>query len=247
MQPVMRDYMRQVIGPTAPHQHHINTKGFSPLIRNRIFLTSTLIVGPAVPYQDLILEEDYEQHPVSAQSKVAPLMTPRRANEGGNLLWSDPHYAIKHLVFSLSKSNPARLLRMREQICEEDGKPILPVDINNILPPPLVEIWHLYQQWSVSKKKCHIFTGQRMSQVQPCKNHDGSRRQVTYIEQNSNTIFRNYEDGDIFFITGEGPPVDPGTGKISIEIIVQKSQNRHEIIAKEDQVNFQARVFIDEI
>ena len=148
------------------------------MTRNRIFLTSTTTAGPTPPYQELVLDGDYERHPVV---KIATLMTPRRATKCGNPVWSDPYFAIKHILFSPSGSHPAGQQQMREQICDEDGTPVLPVDINSILPPNLVKVWHLYQQWCVSKTKCPISSSQRTAQAQPSQNQDWSYRQVIYI------------------------------------------------------------------
>ena len=239
----MREYMRRTIGLDARHQHQVKTATFSDTTRNRIILTSTPTLGPAVPYQHLMLEEDYERHPGTAHLKIATLMTPRRATEAGNPVWSDSYYAIKNLVSSPSRADPERLLRMRQQTCEEDGTPILPVDINDILPHDLPLVWHLYQQWCVSKTKCQVFANRRQFQIQPAKNNDGSDVLVTYYGRDSNTPVRSYTEGDQIYVTGTGSPVDPGTGKKFIEITFSNTPNQSNGTAK-DISWIQARVFV---
>ena len=242
----MREYMRQTVGLDHRHQHQINTAAFSSINRNRIIFTSTPTLGPTVPFQQFTLEQDYERHPVAAHLKIATLMTPRRPTKAGNPIWTDSYYAIKHLVFSPSRANPERLLRMQQQICEEDGTPILPIDINDILPHDLTEIWHLYQQWCVSKTKTQIFSNKRHHQIQPAKDNDGNYVPLVYYERDTIAPVRSFNEGDQIYVADTGNPLDPGSGKISIEITFASKNNQNN--GKTTNPDWkQARAFVHEI
>ena len=84
-----RDYLHTSLGLPKEAFKIIDTLDWTNVERKRCIITPARVTGTNPIRQNVELDGDFLQHPISLNAPIAPLMTPRRKTDLGNPVWSD--------------------------------------------------------------------------------------------------------------------------------------------------------------